>query len=167
MELEPDPEPVPRKARWRRFLVISAAVGVLMTVGQSFATTYDVRGVDGLPIERATVLATRDTGEGGCGKGDDPRDFHIRSDNPPAGLPDEFWARDECHPAVSAGDKIPLAREVRDGKIVKYWINPTTSYAEAFWLSLGTGAMFFVLTLVVLWLGHGLLLVWRRHSWHD
>jgi hypothetical protein len=62
---------------------------------------------------------------------------------------------------------IPLAREVEDGKVAKYWINPTVTYGDAFWTSVGAAIVAFLFAFVVLWTGHVLRRVWLRHLWHD
>lgn len=143
------------------------ALGSLMGIGMLLFTTHDVRGVAGLPIESVTVLADPLTGQSGCGRANEPRDFQFRSSNPPNGLPAVFWVRDECHPEVNKGDAIPLAREVADGKVVKYWINPTTTYSDALWTSFGVTVATTLLVIAVLLAGVRIRRLWLRHFWHD
>ena len=153
--------------RFRTFAIWAALAGTAMLLLQGWFTTADVRAVKGLRIETVTVLADPSSGKGGCGRGSSPRDLQLESRNPPAGLPAVFWARDQCHPEVDQGDVIPLAREIEDGKVARYWINPTVTYGDAFWTSLGSGITAFLFVLVVLWIGHVLRGVWLRHFWHD
>jgi len=142
-------------------------LGSVMGIGMLLFTTHDVRGVEGLPIESATVLAAPYTGASGCGRNDEPRDLQFRSSNPPQGLPAVFWARDQCHPAVDAGDTVPLAREVKDGTVVKFWINPTMTYGDALWLSLVMMMMTTLIVIAVLLVGVRVRRLWLRKFWHD
>jgi hypothetical protein len=56
---------------------------------------------------------------------------------------------------------------VTDGRVVKYWVNPTTTYGDAFWTSLGSGLVVFLFMYAVLWVGYVLRRVWLRWFWHD
>jgi len=164
-----NPEVERRPARYfaKWFAVSAALAGLVMGIAMALYTTHGVRGIDGLPIERVTIVEYTDNGEGGCGRGSDEVDLKIESSNPPQGQPAVFWVRDQCVPALSKGDRIPLAREVEDGKVVRYWIDPTLTYAAAAWTSVGTLIMVFAIVFAVCWLGLGFRRLWLRFFWHD
>lgn len=147
-----------RRPPWWIFLVAG-----LVVLAMASKTTEEVRGTSGWPSERVKALASAEHHSlRSCGKGAGiAQDVTWKSTQPPQGLPEVFETHNVCWKADESAVAVRQLHD--DGTVKKVWLDPTTSYGDAAWITVSLGLFVFA----GYYLLRGFKLVFRRYFWHD
>lgn len=106
-----------------RIALWAIGCGAIFATGFAVESALDEIGAQGVPRERARVVAVEDLGAG-CGRRSDAERVDYVSQDPPSGLPSDFTDPDTCDNGASVGDVVEVARAVEDDGSITVYQNP-------------------------------------------
>ncbi|WP_370291102.1 hypothetical protein [Nocardioides sp.] len=112
----------PRSAR-AKIALWAIGGGTIFAMGFAATSALDEIDAEGLPRERARVVAVEDLGYG-CGRFSDAERVDYVSQDPPSGLPSDFTDPETCDNGASVGDVVEVARAVEDDGSVTVYQDP-------------------------------------------
>lgn len=97
--------------------------GAIFSLAFAARSALDEVVTEGLPRERARVVAVEDLGYG-CGRLSDAERVDYVSQDPPSGLPPDFTDPETCDNDASVGDLVEVTRAVEDDGSVTVYQSP-------------------------------------------